>query len=75
MGLLKTDKPVVTYDSEVFPFADKEFDYVVCSHVLEHVDNVDQFLSEVQRVGKRGYLEFPTVYYDYLYNFLYTHNF
>lgn len=69
VGLLKTDKPVFTYDGDVFPFKDKEFDYVVCSHVLEHVDDVDKFLSEVQRVGKKGYLEFPTIYYDYLYNF------
>jgi len=69
VGLLKTDKPVVTYKGDVFPFADKEFDYVVCSHVLEHVDDVDKFLSEVQRVAKKGYLEYPTVYYDYLYNF------
>ena len=69
VGLLKTDKPVYIYDGDVFPFKDKEFDYVVCSHVLEHVDDVDKFLSEVQRVGKKGYLEFPTIYYDYLYNF------
>lgn len=69
VGLLKTDKPVFTYDGDTFPFKDKEFDYVVCSHVLEHVDDVDKFLNEVQRVGKKGYLEFPTVYYDYLYNF------
>jgi SAM-dependent methyltransferase len=69
VGLLKTDKPVVTYDGNIFPFSDKEFDYVICSHVLEHVDNVDKFLNEVQRVGKKGYLEFPTIYYDYIYNF------
>lgn len=69
VGLLKTDKPVFTYDGDIFPFKDKEFDYVVCSHVLEHVDDVDKFLNEMQRVGKKGYLEFPTIYYDYLYNF------
>ena len=69
VGLLKTDKPVFTYDGDIFPFKDKEFDYVVCSHVLEHVDDVDKFLTEMQRVAKKGYLEFPTIYYDYLYNF------
>lgn len=69
VGRLKTDKRVVTYNGDVFPFADKEFDDVICSHVLEHVENADEFLKEVQRVGKKGYLEYPTVYYDFIYNF------
>lgn len=67
--LLKTDKKIVVYSGDRFPFMDKEFDYVVCSHVLEHVDDVDLFLKELSRVAKAGYLEFPTVYYEYLYNF------
>jgi hypothetical protein len=66
---LATDKPVVKYQGGRFPFADKEFDYVICSHVLEHVEDVDAFAAELTRVARRGYLEFPTVYYDYLYDF------
>ncbi|HET6227330.1 MAG TPA: class I SAM-dependent methyltransferase [Bacteroidia bacterium] len=66
---LVTDKPVVFYEGDVFPFADKEFDYVICSHVLEHVENVEQFLSEVFRVAHKGYFEYPLAYYEYLYNF------
>lgn len=62
-------KPIVYYDGQKFPFENKEFDYVICSHVLEHTPSPEQFLSEVFRVGKRGYLEFPTILYDYLYNF------
>lgn len=69
VGRLKTDKRMITYNGDVFPFVDKEFDYVICSHVLEHVDDTDVFLKEVQRVGKKGYLEFPTIYYDFIYNF------
>lgn len=69
VGKLNTDKRVFTYKGDIFPFADKEFDYIVCSHVLEHVPNADIFLKEIQRVGKKGYLEFPTMYYDYIYNF------
>jgi SAM-dependent methyltransferase len=69
VGELVTDKRVVYYDGWAFPFEDKAFDYVICSHVLEHVDDPDFFLKEIQRVGKMGYLEFPTVYYDYIYNF------
>jgi SAM-dependent methyltransferase len=66
---LRTTKPVVFFDGETFPFQDKEFDYIICSHVLEHVPDVNQFLSEVFRVGKAGYFEFPSIYYEYLYNF------
>lgn len=66
---LKTDKPFITYQGGRFPFDDKEFDYVICSHVLEHVGDVDAFAAELSRVAHRGYLEFPTVYYDYLYDF------
>lgn len=66
---LRTTKPVVHYDGGRFPFRDDAFDYVICSHVLEHVEEVSQFLSELQRVAPRGYLEFPTPYYDYLYDF------
>lgn len=66
---LVTDKPVIFYEGDVFPFADKEFDYVICSHVLEHVENVELFLSEIFRVAGKGYFEYPLIYYDYLYNF------
>jgi ubiquinone/menaquinone biosynthesis C-methylase UbiE len=69
VGILQTNKNIIYYDGGKFPFEDKEFDYVICSHVLEHVSDADIFLREIQRVGKKGYLEFPTVYYDYIYNF------
>lgn len=62
-------RPVVFYDGGRFPFNDNEFDYIICSHVIEHVEDVEEFISELFRVGKKGYLEYPTVYYEYLYNF------
>ena len=65
---LKTQKPVVYYKGDIFPFKDKEFDYIICSHVAEHVENLDQFIKEMTRVGKAGYIEYPTIYYDYMYN-------
>lgn len=66
---LRDTSKVVYYEGGAFPFKDKEFDYIICSHVLEHVEDVDFFLSEITRVASKGYLEFPTIYYDYLYNF------
>jgi SAM-dependent methyltransferase len=68
-GAFTPQKPIVFYDGGRFPFQDREFDYVICSHVLEHVPDVEFFVSELQRVAPAGYLEFPTAYYDYLFNF------
>jgi SAM-dependent methyltransferase len=42
------------------PFKDKEFDYVICSHVLEHVPDPFKLKAEIERVGKAGYIELPT---------------
>lgn len=66
---LRTDKPIIYYNGDTFPFSEGEFDYIVCSHVLEHVQDVEHFLAEMFRVGSRGYIEYPTIYYEYLYNF------
>lgn len=66
--ILKTDKPVIYYDGGKFPFSDQEFDYIICSHVLEHVADTQFFINELQRVANKGYLEYPTIYYEYLYN-------
>lgn len=63
-------RPVHYYDGGQFPFEDGQFDYVICSHVIEHVDNPADFLQEVFRVSTgRGYLEYPMITYEYLYNF------
>ncbi|HEV7229990.1 MAG TPA: methyltransferase domain-containing protein [Bacteroidia bacterium] len=68
-GALQTDKKIVYYDGTVFPFDNQSFDYIICSHVLEHVPDPEAFLKEIFRVGKKGYFEYPMAYYDYLYNF------
>ncbi len=48
------------------PFKDKEFDYVILSHVLEHVPNLLEFKNELIRIAKSGYIELPTKFYDNL---------
>jgi ubiquinone/menaquinone biosynthesis C-methylase UbiE len=45
---------------ESMPFEDGEFDFVFCSHVLEHVADPSRACEEIMRVGKRGYIETPT---------------
>ena len=61
-------KKIVYYDGGRFPFLDKEFDYVICSHVIEHIpsDDLPLFISELQRVAGKGYIEFPTVFYEFI---------
>ena len=63
-------RQVYFYDGKKFPFEDGEFDYVICSHVVEHVPDPEAFLNEIFRVGGgRGYLEYPLITYEYLYDF------
>jgi SAM-dependent methyltransferase len=52
-------KPVYSCDVEVMPFADHEFDFIYCSHVLEHVNDPIKACKEMMRVAKNGYLETP----------------
>ena len=56
----------VFYDGGQFPFDTNEFDYVICSHVLEHlaIEDVECFINELQRIAPKGYLEFPSLYYE-----------
>jgi FkbM family methyltransferase len=54
-------KPVQVCDIENMDcFADKEFDFVYCSHVLEHVHSPEKACRELMRIAKRGYIETPT---------------
>jgi ubiquinone/menaquinone biosynthesis C-methylase UbiE len=52
--------PIYECNLEKLPFEDNEFDFVYCSHVLEHVTDPDKACSELMRVGKRGFIESPT---------------
>ena len=52
--------------NQKLPFKDKEFDYVILSHVLEHVPNLLEFVSELERIAKAGYIELPTKLNDNL---------
>ena len=61
------DKKFVQLSDKILPFKDNEFDFVVASHVLEHVQDPVLFLSEIQRVSSiGGYIEVPTKLEDNL---------
>ena len=57
---LMEGKPVYECAVENTPFADKEFDFVYCSHVLEHSPDPARACKELMRIARRGYIETPT---------------
>ncbi len=65
--LVTAGKPLIVADIHNLPFRDKSFDFVYCSHVFEHVDNPLLACAEIMRVGKRGYIETPTMGKDILF--------
>tara|TARA_B100000900_G_scaffold386048_1_gene376186 strand:+ start:3458 stop:4111 length:654 start_codon:yes stop_codon:yes gene_type:complete len=62
----KNLKFTLLHINQKLPFKDKEFDYVILSHVLEHVDNIFEFTKEIERIAKAGYIELPTKLADNL---------
>jgi SAM-dependent methyltransferase len=61
------DRPLVVADAERLPFRDAAFDFVVCSHLLEHVRRPERLLCELRRVARRGYIETPHRVHEQLY--------
>ncbi len=55
------DRPCIVGDGYNLPFADNSFDFVICSHILEHMEDPQAFLQEIARVGKAGYIEVPSM--------------
>ena len=60
------DKNFVKLDGNILPFKDNEFDFVIASHVIEHVKDVNTFIKELSRVSSKGYIELPTILEDNL---------
>ena len=60
------DKNFIKLSEGNLPFKDKEFDFVISSHVIEHVQDVALFIKELERVSSKGYIELPTVLEDNL---------
>ncbi len=77
-GTQKKDlkKEIVYYKEDTFPFKNEEFDYVICSHVLEHIPTaqIPLFVSELNRVAKNGYIEVPLYNFELMANLKYHLN-
>ena len=54
------EKKFVQIKEKNLPFKDKEFDFVVASHVIEHVEDFEFFIKELERITSKGYIELPT---------------
>ena len=60
------NKKFVLIENKILPFSDKQFDFVYASHVIEHVEDVSFFISELKRISKEGYIELPSILEDNL---------
>lgn len=56
-------------DREPWPFADKQVDFVICSHTLEDVRDPIWMCSELNRIAKAGYIEVPSRLEEQTYGF------
>ena len=54
------DKKFVHIKEKKLPFKDREFDFVIASHVIEHVNDFEFFIKEIERISSKGYIELPT---------------
>lgn len=53
---------------EPWPIKEKEFDFSICSHVLEDIRDPLWVCSEIIRVSKAGYIEIPSKLYETSFN-------
>tara|TARA_B110001454_G_scaffold10483_1_gene9837 strand:+ start:98 stop:742 length:645 start_codon:yes stop_codon:yes gene_type:complete len=60
------DKKFVQLTEKKLPFENNEFDFVISSHVMEHVEDLDFFIKELERISSKGYIELPTKLEDNL---------
>jgi SAM-dependent methyltransferase len=59
------DPRLVVGDALAMPFDDHEFDFVIASHLAEHIDDPRRLCAELMRVSRRGYVETPGWLWDF----------
>lgn len=60
------DRPLVRGDASALPFRERAIDFVIASHIAEHVDDPDALCRELARVADAGYIETPSPLADVL---------
>ncbi len=67
-AVIPSGKKLVLGDATDMPFGEKEFDFVIASHIAEHIEEPEKFCSELQRVAKAGYIETPGAFSEFIFN-------
>jgi uncharacterized protein YbaR (Trm112 family) len=64
--LVVGNRVLIQADGKLMPFKDDQFEYVILSHVIEHIpeNDIHKFVAEVQRVARSGYIEAPSIVYE-----------
>jgi hypothetical protein len=68
---VRVDRPLVRGDALQLPIRDQSIDFVIASHIAEHVDDPVSFCRELQRVAKAGYIETPSPLFEWLFDIEY----
>jgi ubiquinone/menaquinone biosynthesis C-methylase UbiE len=63
----KATTDLCNFDKEKLPYPDNFFDEIKCQNVIEHIKNLDLFVSEIYRVLKKnGIIKLRTDFAGYL---------
>ena len=64
---IKIDRPFICADIQHLPFKSQSFFFIYSSHCIEHVDKPDLALMELKRVGRYGYIVFPSRIQEFIF--------
>lgn len=68
-GLAVTvDRPLARGDALSLPFRDGAVDFVIASHIAEHIDDPVAFCDELARIATAGYIETPSPLFETLFD-------
>ncbi len=67
--LRRHGRPLIAATLEALPFKDHAFDFIYACHVLEHMRDPAVACRELMRVGRAGYIETPSPFFEQGYNF------
>lgn len=70
---IRIDRTMIVADGMRLPFPDKTFDYVIASHIFEHMDDPAGFAQEIMRVGKAGFIEVPSALSERVFGWNFHH--
>ena len=51
---MMTRNGIMTFDGRTLPFSNEYFDHIICTEVIEHVEEPKTFVTELRRVLKNG---------------------